>query len=109
MRAIEPGEPFDVQYGNGKKLTLYAISSRQERAMAKAEAAANESSNPDERWTLVKSCLRSYLPESKMADGDFETLTEDSMNLAVMVDVLQKANSTTHVSEEDEKKSGSPH
>lgn len=109
MRAIEPGESFEVEYGNGKRLTLYAVSSRQEREMAKAEAAANESKDPLARWDMIKGCLRTYLPENKMSNEDFETLTEDGMNLAVMCDVLRKANATAHVSEEDEKKSESPH
>jgi len=109
MRAIEPGEPFPVEYGNGKKLTLYAVSSRQERQMARDEAETKTSDDPEKQWDFATTCLRHYLPESRMSDEDFEALAFDKMNLATLWDVLRKANATTHLTEDDEKKSESPH
>jgi len=102
MRAIEPGEPFEITYGKGRKLTLFALSKRGDIALGKLESEGQGIDSIEGVFEHGEKMLRLFLPD--MPDAEFEKLT-DGFNLPILKEVLAKATATTHLSEDDEKKS----
>ena len=100
MRAIEPGETFDVTYGKGRKVTLAALSKRDDLKLAELESSSVQTM--PEAYDLAEKMLRLFMPNA--TDEEFAELV-GQCNLPMLKEILSKANATTHLSEEDEKKS----
>ena len=102
MRTIEPGEEFEIEYGNGHRLKVVGLSFRQERELAKAEDAAKKVSTNEEAFDICEHALRLSLTNHD--DKQFSVLL-DKLNLNLIQEILLKINTAAEVSTDDEKKS----
>lgn len=103
MRALEPGESGEIQFGNGRTLTVFALSYRQELDLARIEDKGRKAATAEEKFLTVEKALRIAL--YKMPDDEFQKLL-DTLSLKLMMEITRKVNG---LSEDDEKKSESPH
>ena len=106
MRPVEPGETFEVEYGNGRKIQAVGLSFRQERELASLEDKARAAEKSEEVFALFETGLRKCLPH--YSDDQFEKLLE-TLNLDLLQELIRGINRGQKLTEEDEKKSELPH
>lgn len=102
MASIEPGEKFLVGYGNGKSVEVQALGMRQKRAVLKLIITLQAGGDPDTVFSAAEEALRVFIPGMK---DEFL----DSINEAMAMDILKAAIAEQSLSEDDRKKSESPH
>lgn len=102
MTFIEPGEPFEIEYGNGHRLTVKALGLRQKRlltAKTREIVAASEANRGLEVFDMIDEVLRIAVGDEqaeKLVD-----LVDEEMAMEIATAVLSKQS----LSEDDKKKS----
>lgn len=106
MTAIEPGERFTIAYGKDKKpLEVVALSGRQKRRAVACMASTTGASKPGEILAVLDeldAVTRICAPG--ITDAVMETL-DDELQVQIISATIMKA----RISEDEEKKSESPH
>lgn len=101
-KSLEPGEPFEVRYGNAKRLTVQALSFRSKRRVVQLLGKIRDSSaTPDEKFDAMEAAFGLCCP-------DAEESTLDNLTEVDVVEVISKTISGASVSEGERKKSESP-
>lgn len=102
MSAIEPGDRFFVGYGNGHKIEVVALSMRQRREVVKGVETVAGDSKAVDAYDAIEEALKRCCPN--ITDEIIEKLDEE-MAMQIIQATMQKA----ALSEDDKKKSESPH
>jgi hypothetical protein len=97
MGAIEPGEKFEIEYGNGHKLEVVALSFRQRHALAKVvdKVIAAKGS---EQFEAIEEALRICVPACSEA-------FLDTIDDAMAGEIVEKVRQNAAISEDERKKS----
>ena len=106
MSAITPGDKFEVSYGNGHKLQVVALSLRQKREvtgmLTKIQTLQEDPTSIGLLFELCEDMLRICCP-------DLPDHLLDEIDEKMAMEVVSNTIGLASVSEEDAKKSGSPH
>jgi len=97
MGAIEPGEKFTIEYGNGHKLEVAALSFRQRHNLAKLMDKLVVAKGA-EQFEVIEEALRFCVPG--MDDALLDTI-DDTM----AAEIIHKVRKSSTVSEDERKKS----
>ena len=97
MHHIEPGEPFDVEYGNGKKLKAVGLAFRQQRKVLQLLVDGDEGTQV-QKFDAAENALKICFPG--ITDEQI-----DSLNYNMACEAIGKAIASTRLSEDEQKKS----
>lgn len=106
MGFVEPGEPFVVQYGNGREVDAVGLSFRQERLLAKAEDDARSLNSAESVWEHFEKVLPVALPHK--TEEQIDQLL-DTLNLRLLQELIKGVLQGQKLSEDDRKKEESSH
>lgn len=101
MTPIEPGQEFTIEYGNGHRLKVKALSLRQRRDLVRIVESVQQVQNKSELFDAVEAGLNLCLPND--AERLLDTIDE-AMGMQIIIAVL----STTAVDDDQKKESGLP-
>lgn len=105
---IEPGDEFEVRYGNGKRATVVALSGKNERKLAaliKQMVAAEQSGDPMQALDLFDIADEAAKLAMPSATDEFLESLDASAKTTIASNCLGKQS----LGAEDKKKSESPH
>lgn len=105
MTTLEPGEPFEIEYGRGHRLTVVALNHRQRRRCIQLMQSVSSATDPQS----VLSVLDELESVVRVCSPDITDERFDSLDDQLMVEIVSKTLSRTRVDEDEQKKSESPH
>ena len=97
MGAIEPGEKFTIEYGNGHKLEVMALSFRQRHALAKM-CDRMIAVKGAEQFEIIEEALRFCVPGMK---DELPDVIDD----ITAAEIIRKVRMGSTISDEERKKS----
>jgi len=100
MGAIEPGEKFTIEYGNGHKLEVVALSFRQRHALAKVVDKLFVAKGSDQ-FEVIEEALKICVPNCSEA-------FLDTIDDAMASEIIGKVRKNAMVGDDERKKSESP-
>ncbi len=103
MKPLEPGDPFQIEYGNGHRLTVHALNGRAKRKITQLLGEIGSLEESEEGaiglYDLAEECLRNAVPDQ--ADSLIEK-TDESQQLEIAGKVVANA----RLSADERKKQG---
>lgn len=106
MAAIEPGERFEVSYGNGHQIEVVALSGRQKRRIVSLMAEVKQlDKTPESAARVYDIAEEAFL--ICVPDATDELL--DKLNERQQFEIVSATIAEQMLSEDDKKKSESPH